>query len=227
MATTVQHKSNGARPAGTASAEPLPKSLAPRWRWLISVALVLHLTAVFAAPFSGPDPASPLSQEIVRPFGPYLDATYLGHGYRFFAPAPGPSHLVKYTLEMPGGSSSAGVFPNLPEQQPRLLYHRHFMLSEKLNGLHEALGGAKNLAELPPQATPQDRENWQRAQSTVQEVARSYAQHLLHTSGAQRVTLELLRHELPSPLDMQRSRPLDDKASYQVLWTGSFRSDTP
>ena len=36
-------------------------------------------------------------------FRPYLEAAYLDHGYAFFAPDPGPSHLVRYELEFDDG----------------------------------------------------------------------------------------------------------------------------
>jgi hypothetical protein len=55
-------------------------------------------------------------------------------------------------------------------------------------------------------------------------VAESYATHLLHTSGARKATLQLVVHELPSPQDMLRDRPLDDSASYQTLWTKTYEA---
>lgn len=101
-----------------------------RARAIVSILLVLHLTAIFAAPWSGPPPASRLSRTVVSCFAPYLHSAYLLHGYRFFAPDPGPSHIVRYELLMPDDSVKQGHFPDLEQHFPRLLYHRHFMLSE-------------------------------------------------------------------------------------------------
>ncbi len=68
---------------------------------------------------------------------PYINALDLNHGYRFFAPDPGPSHLIRYHLHWSDGHGRDGVFPNLTEERPRLLYHRYFMLAEHLEGLYE------------------------------------------------------------------------------------------
>jgi hypothetical protein len=67
---------------------------------LISVGLLLHLTAVIMAPFAMP-PSSELVRDVADRLRPYIDSLYLDHGYRFFAPSPGPSHLVRYRLELP------------------------------------------------------------------------------------------------------------------------------
>ena len=116
------------RPERQAVRSPLPG-----WaRVALRLVIALHLTAVIAAPWSMPPPASYLSQVVAQPFVPYLQATNMFQGYRFFGPDPGPSHLVRYRLEMPDGSQREGMFPNLREQWPRLLYHRYFMLSEHL-----------------------------------------------------------------------------------------------
>jgi hypothetical protein len=98
-----------------------------------SLLILLHVMAVWIAPFSVP-PSSPLAQQLATWFRPYLEAAYLNHGYKFFAPDPGPTHLVRYELQLPGGETKTGTFPNLAEQRPRLLYHRHMMLSERLDG---------------------------------------------------------------------------------------------
>ncbi len=198
--------------------EPGYCRLATRWRVLISVALLLHLTAVIAAPWSGPDGASPVAREVVRPFGPYLDAAYLGHGYQFFAPEPGPSRIVRYRLEMPDGSEQKGTFPDLNSQWPRLFYHRHFMLSEKL-------GGFVTPPQLPPDATAEDQQRWQYVRSVFNKIARSYAMHLIHESGARKVTLELVQHNLPVPVQVAAGQKLTDPRLYQVLWTDTFEAD--
>jgi hypothetical protein len=86
-----------------------------------------------AVPQDLPDDRSkwPLIPAVASFFGPYLDATYLNHGYHFFAPDPGPAALIRYTGERADGTPFEGTFPTLDEQWPRLLYHRHFMLTEQ------------------------------------------------------------------------------------------------
>ena len=83
---------------------------------------------------------------------PYLQILSLDNGYRFFAPEPGPSHLVRYDVTLADGQQIGGVFPNLAEERPRLLYHRYFMLSEFVNSLTE--GTPPELVEPMPDRTP-------------------------------------------------------------------------
>jgi hypothetical protein len=196
---------------------PSPRQLATPWKVLISVAILAHLTAVIAAPMAVP-PSSQLQRDLAQAVSPYVALAYLNHGYRFFCPQPSPGHLVRYTLQLPDGSTTTDEFPNLHGQWPRLFYHRFFMLSEKLAGF------------LPPElevdATPEDRDLAKQNQQTFDTIAKSYADHLLETTGAKRVTLELVEHELPSPTDMERDRPLTDKSLYKVLWTQSYRAST-
>jgi len=98
-------------------------------KWLLGLVLV-HLLAVIAEPlffYSRSDvQAGPEFLALRRGLGPYVDWMYLDHGYFFFAPNPGPSHLV-------GIRDQSVVFPDRKEQWPRLLYHRYFMLSEFYN----------------------------------------------------------------------------------------------
>ncbi|MBX7165483.1 MAG: hypothetical protein K1X74_03955 [Pirellulales bacterium] len=170
--------------------------LGPWSKAVISVAVTLHLVGVFCAPFALP-PASELSGRLWEVYRPYLEAMFLNHGYAFFAPDPGPSHLVRYVLEYEDGHKEEHIFPNLSEHKPRLLYHRHFMLSEFLNA-------------APPE-TP-----W------VQAYIRSYAAHLLAHSGAKRVTIYLRRHLLPSPGQVLEGAKLDDPRSYEERDLGTF-----
>ena len=179
------------RAASTAvpsSASPASPSftLSPGVRAVASVLLALHLAAVVSAPLAGPNP-SRLASAMFLLFRPYLEAAYLNHAYLFFVPEPGPGHLVRYELEMPDGTRREGQFPNRAEHRPRLLYHRHFMLSEKIGG------------------PPDDR---------IAAWTRSYAEHLLARHGARRVTLYLRVHLLPDDELVRRGRSLDHPDSY-------------
>lgn len=185
-----------------------------RARVIGSVLIGFHMAAIIIAPWSAP-PSSPLAQAAADPFQPYLQAAYLNHGYHFFAPEPGPSHLVRYELKMPDGSVKTGRFPDLSEHQPRLLYHRHFMLTEFLN-------------QLPPD--PKSEEQWraqpdwrlQQLSDGQRLLARGYADHLLHKYGAESVKLYLVRHHFPGPMDVQEGMKLDDKSLYLEKPLGAF-----
>lgn len=132
-------------------------------------------------------PASLLAQKTWLVFRPYLEVLYLNHGYHFFAPEPGPSHLVRYELRFEDGRVEQGLFPDRHRHRPRLLYHRHFMLSEFLNNL--AIDESR--AEL------------------FNAVTKSYADHLRHSHGATEATLHLRRHYLPSPQHVTSGKRLD------------------
>lgn len=210
-----------APPVNTSEASrPAASRLATHWRVLISIAILLHLTAVIAAPWSGPDPPGPLVAAIVRPFGPYLDATYSGHGYRFFCPAPGPSHLIRYTLKLPDGTTIGDVIPNLQTEWPRLLYHRHFMLTDKLANIWSP-------DEPDSRAPPEEREEWRKSRAVFETIVRSYAMHLISSTGATEATLEFVRHNLPSRQLVLEGKSLSDPASYEVLWTGAYKANAP
>ena len=158
----------------------------PCLRRAVSIGLALHLFALVLAPLAVA-PCSQLTLRLWTAFRPYLQALYLNHGHHFFAPEPGPSHLVRYELRFADGHREAGVFPNPHQHRPRLLYHRHFMLSEFLNNL--AIDDSR--PEL------------------LDAVTRSYAEHLRHQHGAAEVTLHLRRHYLPSPQHVSSGKRLD------------------
>jgi len=170
---------------------------------VLSVLLLIHVTAVFVGPWAMPPQGSMLAATFARALQPYLQATSLDNGYRFFAPEPGPSHLLRYQVELPDGSILEDTFPDRNKQQPRLLYHRYFMMSEFLNSMYEN-EGAKDLREA---------------------YARSYARHLARTYGAKQVTLYLRHHSLPSPKDIQDGMALDDPSLYKEVTFGPYAGD--
>ena len=106
-----------------------------RWsagaRAIASLLILFHLVAVIISPLAMLMPSPDLLVPIRQIFEPYHQATYLGHGYQFFAPDPGPSHHVQYTVIAEDGQQIHGHFPDRENHWPRLHYHRWFMLSER------------------------------------------------------------------------------------------------
>src|SRR5262245_51015254 len=95
-----------------ATAEPeVAKMPAPKVRALVSALVILHVGAVFLGPFATPPQTSELAMSWARACQPYLDALSLSNGYRFFAPEPGPSHLVRYELILADGTTREGTIP--------------------------------------------------------------------------------------------------------------------
>ena len=179
-----------------------PIAWSRRTRWIVSLLLLWHVSAMFVGP-AAVAPSSGLMTSVWDWYRPYLDALYLNHGYHFFAPEPGPSHLIRYELTLADGSQKTGLFPHKTEHQPRLLYHRHFMLSEH----------ASQYAEpgTPPEI--------------LQAFSRSYAAHLLAEHHASQVKLILVRHLLPQPEQVLAGMTLTDKSLYFERLLGTFRAD--
>lgn len=178
------------------------KQLSRRVRGLVSVLLILHLVAIASAPLAM-EPASLPAQKVFAFFRPYLDAAFLNHGYHFFAPEPGPSHLIRYELTFSDGRVENGVFPDPAEQAPRLNYHRHFMLSEFANRL------AVNDSQQP----------------ALHELSRSFARHLMSVRDAESATLFLRRHYIPSPQQFREGMTLEAEELYAERPLGTFLLD--
>ncbi len=188
----------------------------PVWRWFVSLLIVLHILAVFSAPWDlSTEPALPpgyipptdnlgrqippaldanVWQEPIVPrtlrgwfFRHYLNLMYLNHGYEFFAPDPNGSFVIRYQARDSGGQEIAGgEFPDIETQWPRLLYHRYMMLAAQVNDMGPESG-------------------------------RHYAQHLLAANGGQSIRMEWIIHKLLSPQDVKNGVKLDAPATYQVL----------
>jgi len=187
----------------------------PVWRWLVSALVVLHLTAVFCAPWDlatadalppgftppndrmgrplgPPPPENPLWQKPVvtralhRFFHDYLNVLYLNHGYEFFAPDPAGTHVIDYKVTPPEGETITGRFPSHDEQWPRLLYHRHMMLAEQTQMIADS--------------------------------AKLYADHLATLHGGP-CRLELKMHQLLPPDRVAAEMPLDDPATFRTIGT--------
>lgn len=186
-----------------------PAGLSRRLRIVISALLAIHLLAIVAAPLAV-QPSSLLFSEMWTLFAPYLEATYTNHGYHFFAPEPGPSHLIRYEVHREDGKVVDGVFPNLVEHQPRLLYHRHFMLTEFVNS---SLSPVLQSQEGEPQPDLAEVPGWHRA----------YAKHLLHRFDGQRVELTLIRHQIPRPTAVLEGMRLTDPELYEERSLGTFQ----
>ena len=153
------------------------RRLKDRRRWIrraISCWLVFHLIAITLAPAAVP-PTSPLFQDGWLVVRPYLQTLYLNHGYHFFAPEPAFSTMVDYRVSLKDGRVIEAQLPN-KQIWPRLLYHRHFMLTEYL-GFFDVQGQI--------------------------ELRDSYVGHLKHKYDATEVSVEPFRHMLPTMEFMQ------------------------
>jgi len=167
-----------------------------QWRWVINIWLVFHLMAIISAP-AALDPSSELTHFVHGLCQPYLEALFLDHGYHFFAPEPEESTLLSFEAERPDGTVVRGRIPDRATQ-PRLLYHRYFMLTEHVSKAPEELRG-----------------QWHE----------SYARHLGRAFGASRVKLIQQTHLLSSMERVRAGGHLTDPASYEDHPLGDFACD--
>lgn len=206
-----------------------PSSAWPASRRRLASALILaHLAAVFIAPWSAPPPASLLAARAAGLISPYLHAAYLNHGYRFFAPDPGPSHLLRYELVRADGSLVHGRIPDPQRHRPRLLYHRHFMITETI---FNRLGEVQEIppdVELPASERAEIERVNQRIRLSVQAVLEGIASQLLKQQDGERLRLYLVEHAIAFPDDVLRGQRLDSPNLYRDLADlGEFRRGGP
>lgn len=184
-----------------------------RRRLLASGILTFHLLAIFCAPWHSPPPASYLSEVVNRFFAPYQGLAFLDHGYRFFAPDPGPSHIVRYELVTSDGRTRAGSLPDTQAHSPRLLYHRFFMATETLFNVWTRI-------ETPPaeaKLSAEERKALEQPRQMVQAIAQGIAQQLLRETNGKRVHLYLVEHLIPLPEDVAANKRLNDPTLYRDL----------
>ena len=102
-------------------------------RLVLSLAITAYLGIVLLGPLSNPIGSQDLTIPLARKVAPVHQALFLGHGYRFFGPDPGASHIFEYRIESDSAADPiVGKFPDRDVHKPRLRYHRWFMLSESI-----------------------------------------------------------------------------------------------
>jgi hypothetical protein len=214
-------------------AQPIAQPLAPWLKLVLSALLLFHVIALFWGPFAFACGGSPFADGVQARLRPYTDALYLNHGYFFFAPNPGPSHLVQYKIELTDGRPPiTGRFPNLAMQRPRLLYHRHFMLSEALHNRFAP-------PDPPPEPTPpsltaspadkarhrrereyyaRDLAIWEHQRRQYEAMRRSFEDHLKHEYGGTQVTLTRIEHRPATPDEVRYlGRKINAPETYATL----------
>ena len=215
------------------STEPAGDSLAPTWRTVISVLLLGYLGVLLLGPLSNPIASEHLTGPMARAVAPVHRVLFQGHGYRFFAPEPGPGHFVECRFTMKDGSKSVSRFPNRDVHRPRLFYHRWFMLAEtiftELDGTPDtesfaqaqaalrrelaqlrSAGKLKPAKQLSAHINLLDRE-YERTRKRIEKLLRSVATAALSQQpDAEKVKLVLFERSIPLPSDVTAGAKLDD-----------------
>lgn len=191
-------------------------------RFAISVLIIGHLMAVFLPPFAfqtrGPRGVSPSIMWLLSPVRRYAEFAYLDRGYAFFAPDPGPSHLVRIDPKMDADESpSPRVFPNLDDQWPRLLYHRYFMVSEFLSTAYEPSLPDDAERLIGDELTAEEIKLWRQSRERYDRLIASISHHYEAQSGVP-VNVSRIEHRLPDFVGYaERQQSLTDPDLYVVL----------
>lgn len=194
--------------------------------------LAVLLFLVFMGPVTNPISTEELTGPLGRWLAPVHQVLYLSHGYRFFAPDPGPSHLLVYRLHYPDGRVLERRLPDPQRHWPRLLYHRWFMLSETIFAEHAAqpdrasferlqtelraqidryrTAGQPQLAQRLEIAHRRQALAFERADRRIEGLVEALAKSLLADSQAQRIELFCQERVIPLPGDVLLGRRLDD-----------------
>ncbi len=161
-------------------------------------------------------PSAPDAAIVRTGLAPYIDMAYLHHGYFFFAPNPGPSHLMDIQLTYEDGNVRHLRLPDHQAQWPRLLYHRHFMLSEFLYQLYRPALSTENGDAT--QLDPAMREAWYRERKLFERVRGSMEQHLATRYGAKKAEIQLMEHRLPNAVEVfDQKIAINDERLYMLL----------
>lgn len=208
---------SGSRVTEPADTPPPANSLDPkfatsrRFRIAASVLIIGHVWAIVGRPIEfatqGPFGTSPSAMLFRNPVRAYSQFVYLDHGYAFFAPDPGPSHLIAATVKAKDGQTTELRYPDLGDQWPRLMYHRHFMLAEFLNNIYHPPGEpSQNIADNPIAVR-----EWRMARRRYESVRDSITDCLRKQHPECDIAIGRLEHRQPGlPEFFQENVPLDD-----------------
>lgn len=210
--------------------------------------ILAHLTAVFAPPMAfqarGPRGLSPSVASLLSPVSSYSQFLYMDRGYAFFAPDPGPSHLMEVEILTPEpegepASDSESTsdseptsrsnsnppnrtterFPSLEKQWPRLLYHRHFMLAEFLNDAYQPALPIEAAQFVGPDLPAEELRDWRRGRQRYEAIVGSMIRHASQRTGGdpanKMVQVKRIEHLIPDFVGFTtRAMPLNDPDSY-------------
>lgn len=194
--------------------------LSSKVRGILSFVIGFHLLALIAQPMSMFSEMRAADTGLLRDvMAPYIEVFYLDHGYFFFAPNPGPNHLVECQIEPAEGSGKIAPkelwfrFPDRNLHWPRLYYHRQFMRSEFYNTVFVPSNAVERMKDNPV-ALRQVQRDW----DIFQSVEGSFVKHLKAIHPGSRVQLQRIEHQLPTSFQvLQEGWRLTDPRLYVAL----------
>jgi hypothetical protein len=218
----------------------------PLVRGFVSVALIGYLFVVLLGPLSNPVGSEFLTRPMARAVAPIHRSLFLGHGYRFFGPDPGPSHMIVYRVVDGNGAVLEKRFPDRDEIWPRLLYHRWFMLSETLFQEHNftldqqsfaendrelarqiealRLKGKLRIARKIETERQQLSAEYQNTRKRINQLVAAVARNLLLRHDGTHIELFVQERSIPSPASVLTGQEIDQPQFLSPLRKiGEFR----
>jgi hypothetical protein len=131
-------------------------------------------------------------------------------------------------MELPDGKRLEGRVPDPQKSWPRLIYHRQFMITERLfSGFTLIAPGP-----APEYLNADEKQEWDQrnrvAREQVERLAKGLARQLLKEHGGQRVRLTLQEHALAFPADVMNGMRLNDPRLYfNVTELGPYEEEAP
>jgi hypothetical protein len=233
--TPTNRKSATADDSGSGDAPPVARRIPwSAWqRTLASVMIAAYLFLLVLGPLSNPISSQHLTAPIAKTLGPLHRGLFMGHGYRFFAPNPGDSHLVQYKITNSDGTQVEGQFPDRDTAWPRLLYHRWFMLSETIFAEHAQTPSPSEFKKLNLEKSErvklllqnakielgnelekqrsQEEAEYERTIKRIKALVRSTGKFLLERHDGQEIELSVGTRTIPFPVEVRQGADLDDE----------------
>lgn len=215
-------------------------------RGVASLLLMGYLLVLVLGPLSNPVGSEFLTRPMARFVSPVHRALFLGHGYRFFGPDPGPGHLVVYRVTDQSGNPIEGQFPDRDTIWPRLMYHRWFMLSETVFQEHAMAPDENSLRDTDAELDQQiqalrfhgraglsqrlERERtklkrqYENTRRRIDELVEAIAGHLLNANDGRQIELFVQERNVPFPIQVLTGDKLSDEKFLSPLTKiGEFR----
>ena len=213
---------------------PPENKLSPALKPVVSCAILFYLFVLILGPLSNPVGSEHLTQPLAQKVKPIHRALFLGHGYRFFAPDPGPSHLVEFEITQEDGTVVTGRFPDRGDSEnsfPRLLYHRWFMLSETIWSEHsmtpiesdfvaqqkrlekiaieKQIAGHHEIASRIRRDIADQKKDYAAVRKRIDDLVEAVAMNLLEMHDGKKIKLYVREREIPFPFEVQEGVKLD------------------
>ncbi|MFN7876020.1 MAG: hypothetical protein ACK5PB_11920 [Pirellula sp.] len=202
-------------------------ALSKPWQFVWLGLICFHLVAVFAEPFQffsrSPVQSGADADLLRRATRPYAQFMFLDHGYFFFAPNPGPGHLLRVMADdapLPGSEEGIRVnpyegvlFPDRNRDKPRLLYHRYLMHADFVNSRFAP-------RELNPELAkdPFIQKSWARDRAIYTHLVRAVSDKVKRETQKPFVRVDRLEREIPDRIStLQQQVRISDPRWIQIL----------